>query len=151
MSNDTFVLRQDRVQEFDPEAINWVIHYEPAVELHEIEMDASIDMRQSARLQLGQQERMFAGYHFFSKRQELFTVQIEHKIKPEQGLTLTPLPNNTLVSRDTGKASKYEPQNLSATRAGQYVITTTATIIESGRHLWLEPRFWSLRVNCRLI
>ncbi len=134
VSTDTFVLRQDRTQTFDPNDLTWKINYHPDMPFFSGDTNVNI-VAMTSRGQMTVDDSDYLAFIVDFSSTSLFntpyTVQITQEITPETGLTLTPPLDGSTYSYTKGSYERYV-QTIKATQAGDYRIKTVATVIETG-------------------
>lgn len=132
-SVDTFTLRQDMKFPYNPEDMHWEIRYEAdatVVKINLISMTCDI---YGCQIHQDEPASNSIAIDFSSKQSETpYTVQLSQTISPATGLTLTPSLDGAELTYSTSSIDK-QYQTVQATQPGEYTITTTATIVETGQ------------------
>jgi subtilisin family serine protease len=133
-SVDTFTLRQDRRFPYNPDDIHWNIQYEPDVPpiaAPDVEISL-INLARGGQFPVNKGKSHTTAIHFISKQGNTpYTVRIAQSITPAAGLTITPNLNGTEFTYTVNTVDKHH-QIVRATQPGEYQITTTATVVETG-------------------
>jgi len=128
-SIDTFTLRQDRRHPFDPGVLNWEINFELDVPAPNINVSTSPSEQTFI---LGEFQNIATSVNFTPPASgNSFTITIEQAVTPNSGLNLSPNVNGTTFNPSADFATTLN-QEISPSLVGEYEITTTATIMETG-------------------
>ncbi len=145
-SVDTFTLRQDRKFPYNPADIHWDIQYEPDVP-PAFEVDGQITgwAGDGDEIEVRVNEGAnFGNYYSFSAKGEPkipFTLRLNRTVIPEQGLSFTQDING--LEFQTNQYDRLRAETKEAVIGdvpGEYVVTTKATIIETGQSFSVKTK-----------
>ncbi len=129
-SIDTFVLRQNRLFLFNPDDLQWNINYQTEPALPSVK--AWFDKWSSnPSIVIGKTEPLRTSINLRSSENSAISVVLTQSVSPENGISLSPLFDNTEITFDFPGYNKIS-QQLTAETAGQYTITTLMTEPISG-------------------
>ncbi len=128
-SIDTFTLRQDRRHLFNPADLNWDVNFEVDEPVPNINVVTSPGEQVFI---IGEFQNIATSVNFVPPIEgNTFTLAIEQEVTPSDGLNLSPVVDGTNFNPSTEFATTLN-QEIGSSLAGEYVITTTAIILETG-------------------
>ncbi|MBE0436044.1 MAG: hypothetical protein IBX56_09600, partial [Methylomicrobium sp.] len=139
VGNNTVVFRQERLYPFNPEDLHWTIHYDPAAPVVD-EVDGVIDgyanssMKRKARV--GTTIDFTTYYRFSTKGDEKqpFTLRLNRTVKPAGGISFIRDTNGReFQTNQNNHIHERTDELIIAEQPGEYVVTTTATVVETGQ------------------
>ena len=134
-SSDTFIIQQDRREAFGSESLSWNVSFMPDISSN-LEVDGIIDPTRVITMREDKKRGLDITYRFSDKeKQTPFTLSLNQIIEPDVGLSLTPILNGEEYFDDDGdgRIHQHSEQLITATQPGEYTITTTATVVETGK------------------
>jgi subtilisin family serine protease len=138
VGNNTVVFRQERLYPFNPEDLHWTIHYDPATPTVG-EVDGVIDgwaNFSTNELRVFKKDAFGSFYRFSTKGEakQPFTLRLSRSVEPSSGLSFSKDVNGLeFQTNQNNHIHERTDELIIAEQPGEYVVTTTATVVETGQ------------------